>query len=81
MIGRRKPIAELVVAPRKVIAVPIFVTGHATAPHTTSRISVSITFCLPVRGLPMPSSIESLEGRIVNGLVQATTTHMEIKAI
>ena len=44
MIGSRKPIAELVVAPKKAMIVPILVTGSDMAVQAPMITKVQVTF-------------------------------------
>ena len=68
--------AELVVAPRKAITVLILVSEIEMDILTMRMISVHITFFTFVNGVPKSYSMESLVGRITNGVAKRTTIHM-----
>jgi hypothetical protein len=77
MIGRRKPIAELVVAPKTVITVPMLVTPQLRAQQhiTTTKVHMVFYFLLKLP-FPSTSSIESFIGRVQKGDENATTNRI-----
>lgn len=79
MIGSINPIPELVVAPRIVIASPMFGIARERKKLTKTRIKVTNTFCLElnlVSGSKNNSSIVSLHGRIVKGVANKITVRI-----
>lgn len=80
MMGSKKPIAELVVAPSTVITVPIEVTPQLKAHVTAVKTRVHLRFS-DFENLPLPrtSSIESFIGNKQNGEANATTIKMPNK--
>ena len=72
--------AELVVAPKIVITVPMLVTPQLRAQQTITTMNVQTRFYFVVK-LPLPStsSIESFIGRVQNGDENATTRRIPNK--
>ena len=75
-MGRRKPIAEFVVAPRKDIMGPMLKTGRDITVQRIMMASVQTTFFTPENFLPRTSSTESLVGKTQKGAANRTTTHI-----
>ena len=81
MIGRRKPTAELVVAPRNAITVLILVSRSDKAILTTTITRVTMIFIVLESFLPHISSMESLVGSTVNGVAKSTTRQIPKREI
>ena len=79
MIGSIKPIAELVVAPKIVIASPILGMAKERLKLIRTMIKVTITFYLGVNFYSASrntSSKVSLQGKIVRGVAKSTTVRI-----
>jgi hypothetical protein len=76
-MGRRNPIAALVVAPKIVMASPRLVRAMETTKQMVTRDRVASRFYLSVNMLPggrKSCSIVSLQGRIVSGVDMQMTS-------
>jgi hypothetical protein len=76
-MGSKNPIAELVVAPRIVITVPMLTKGIDKPALTTTITMEMATFYLGdnfASFSPITSSIESLVGKVQNGVANVTTS-------
>ena len=75
-MGRRKPIAEFVVAPKKDMMGPMLKTGRDITVQRTIITSDQTTFFTPENFYPRTSSIESFVGKTQNGAANRTTKHI-----
>ena len=76
-MGRRNPIAALVVAPKMVMASPRLVRAMESMKQMVTRDRVASRFYLDVKVLPggrKSCSIVSLQGRIVSGVDMQMTS-------
>ena len=79
MIGKKKPIAELVVAPKIVITCPILITAQLTTQQLSTMMSVHTRFSFLLNRFPLTSSIESFMGNVQKGEAKATTSKIPNK--
>ena len=76
MMGKRKPIAELVVAPRNAMTTLILVSLSEMSMLTTRITTVQTTFMVFDSFLPIISSMESFVGSTQKGVAKSTTKQM-----
>jgi hypothetical protein len=83
-MGSKKPMAELVVAPKMVIIVPILVIGIDPMKETQIMARQAKKFCILLNLVslkPNTSSSESLVGRTQKGVAKVTTRRMAKRAM
>ena len=68
--------AELVVAPKNDMIVPMLKTGRDITVQLIMMASVHTTFFTPENFFPATSSIESFVGRTQKGAAKSTTKHI-----